>query len=95
MASAGDCSAASPTTPRPTPALQWARRPVQREASGWYSAAGELCMTASDLARWDVAFLEKKILSARDEFTREAKLANGDLTHYALGLQLGEIGGIR
>src|SRR5882762_1770884 len=95
MPSADDCAVS-----RPSDAIAYTRfavgpaRPVQREASGWYSAAGELCMTASDLARWDLAFLRKQILSARsyDEFTREAKLANGDFTHYALGLQLGEIG---
>jgi D-alanyl-D-alanine carboxypeptidase len=52
-------------------------------------------MTPSDLARWDVAFLQK-ILSARsyDEFTRETKLADGDFTHYALGLQLGDFNGL-
>lgn len=71
-------------------------RPTKREATGWYFAAGELAMTPSDLAKWDVAFLEKKILSPRsyEEFTREVKLANGDATHYALGLTLGEIGGV-
>ena len=40
-------------------------RPVAREGPGWMFAAGELAMTPSDLARWDIAFLEKKILSAR------------------------------
>jgi D-alanyl-D-alanine carboxypeptidase len=71
-------------------------RPVKREAEGWYFAAGELAMTPSDLAKWDIAFLEKKILSDRSyrEFTSEVKLANGDSTHYALGLSLGEIAGI-
>jgi CubicO group peptidase (beta-lactamase class C family) len=71
-------------------------RPVGREAEGWYFAAGELAMTPSDLAKWDIALLEKKILSERSyqEFTREVKLANGDSTHYALGLGLGEIAGI-
>ncbi|MBZ5604952.1 MAG: beta-lactamase family protein [Acidobacteriia bacterium] len=71
-------------------------RPSQREADGWYFAAGELCMTPSDLARWDIAFLEKKILSAKsyEEFTRETLLANGDHTHYALGLSLREIDGL-
>jgi len=71
-------------------------RPVKREAEGWYFAAGELAMTPSDLAKWDIALLEKKILSERSyqEFTREVKLANGDSTHYALGLSLGEIAGI-
>jgi len=68
-------------------------RPTQREAAGWYYGAGELAMTPADLAKWDIAFLGRKILSARswDELTREVKLANGDSTHYALGLALGEI----
>ncbi|MGB7759016.1 MAG: serine hydrolase domain-containing protein [Bryobacteraceae bacterium] len=68
-------------------------RPTQREAAGWYYGAGELAMTPTDLAKWDIAFLGRKILSARswDEFTREVKLANGDSTHYALGLGVGEI----
>jgi D-alanyl-D-alanine carboxypeptidase len=71
-------------------------RSVGREANGWYFAAGELCMTASDLARWDVAFLDKRILSARsyEEFTRPVKLKNGKSTGYALGLQVGESNGI-
>jgi D-alanyl-D-alanine carboxypeptidase len=71
-------------------------RPTEREAEGWYFAAGELAMTASDLAKWDIAFLEKKILSpdSYQQFTREMKLANGNLTHYALGLSLGEIADI-
>ena len=71
-------------------------RPVKREASGWYFAAGELAMTPSDLAKWDIAFLEKKLLSPRSyqEFTREVRLSNGDLTHYALGLSLGDLNGI-
>jgi len=67
-------------------------RPVGREAAGWYFGAGELAMTPSDLAKWDIAFLRKQILSGRsyDEFTREVRLANGDATHYALGLSIGE-----
>jgi D-alanyl-D-alanine carboxypeptidase len=70
-------------------------RPVGREAAGWYSGAAELAMTASDLARWDIAFLERKILAPRsyEEFTREVTLQNGDRTHYALGLSLGERSG--
>ena len=67
-------------------------RPTKREATGWYFAAGELAMTASDLAKWDIAFLQKKILSpaSYEQFTHEMKLTNGDDTHYALGLQVGE-----
>lgn len=71
-------------------------RPVKREAGHWYFAAGELAMTPSDLAKWDIAFLEKKLLSARsyEQFTQEAVLANGNRTHYALGLSVGELNGI-
>jgi len=70
-------------------------RLVAREGPGWMFGAGELAMTPSDLARWDVAFLEKKILSARSygDFTREVKLKDGKPTRYALGLDLGDING--
>ena len=94
MQSAGDCLpiAASDATAYTRYALGPAR-PVAREGDGWYFAAGELCMTPSDLARWDAAFLQKHILSSRsyEEFTREVTLNNGDRTHYALGLQLSEL----
>ncbi|HLX46544.1 MAG TPA: serine hydrolase domain-containing protein [Bryobacteraceae bacterium] len=71
-------------------------RPTKREATGWYFAAGELAMTPSDLAKWDIAFLEKKILSPKsyEEFTREVRLANGDRTHYSLGLSVTEVANI-
>jgi D-alanyl-D-alanine carboxypeptidase len=97
MRSAGDCAAASATD-----AVAYTRyalgpaRPAAREASGWYFAAGELCMTPSDLARWDIAFLRKRVLQARsyDEIIGEVRLANGDLTHYALGLETGDMQGV-
>ena len=97
MKSAGECSAASAADA--TAYTRYARgpaRPVAREASGWYFAAGELCMTPSDLAKWDIAFLSKKGLSAESyrEFTQEARLKNGDVTHYALGLSLGDNRGL-
>ena len=70
-------------------------RPVAREGDGWYFAAGELSMTPSDLSKWDVALLEKKILSEKSykELTTEVKLKDGASTHYALGLSLGEMMG--
>ena len=71
-------------------------RAVAREGRGWMFAAGELAMIPSDLARWDIAFMEKRILSPRsyDEFTRPVKLASGTDTHYALGLGIGEMNGV-
>jgi len=71
-------------------------RPAGREAAGWYYGAGNLAMTPSDLAKWDIAFLSRKILSAHswDELTHEVKLANGDSTGYALGLAVNDISGM-
>jgi CubicO group peptidase (beta-lactamase class C family) len=96
MSSAGDCEEASPSDA--TAYTRYALgppRPVGREGSGWYFAAGELCMTPSDLAKWDAAFLQKRILSAKsyEEFTREVKLKDGKPTHYALGLEIGDMQG--
>jgi D-alanyl-D-alanine carboxypeptidase len=98
MSSAGDCLAATPAD-----AAAYTRyaagppRPVAREGKGWYFGAAGLCMTPSDLARWDIAaFVQRKILPPRAyrQFTREVRLKNGDFTHYALGLQVGDLRGI-
>jgi len=97
MQSAGDCDVRNPQDA--TAYTRFALGPprvVAREGAGWYFAAGELCMTPSDLAKWDIAFLQKRILSAASyaQFTKETKLADGKGTHYALGLSLGETQGL-
>jgi len=97
MASAGPWRPASPDDA--TAYTRYALgppRPIAREADDWYFGAGELAMTPSDLARWDIAFLQKKILSAAsyDQFTHEVRLANGGATRYALGLELRQDGGV-
>ena len=97
MASAGDCNdrSAADATPYTRFALG-PPRPVGREGKGWYDGAGELCMAAPDLAKWDLAFLQRKILSpsSYEQFTQEIRLKNGDLTHYALGLSVRDFRGI-
>ena len=98
MTSAGDCDAKSPEDA--TAYTRYALGPprqVGREGSGWFFAAGELCMTAGDLAKWDESFLAHKILSAKSygEFTQEVKLRNGKGTHYALGLDVQDWKGTR
>lgn len=96
MTTAGDCTASSPADASPyTRFALGPPRPVPREANGWYLGAGELCMTPSDLARWDIAFIQQKILSKHsyEEFMREVKLADGKGSRYALGLQLGDTDG--
>jgi D-alanyl-D-alanine carboxypeptidase len=93
MRSAGDCS----VDKDPNDAVAYTRyvlgppSPALREGHGWFFGAGELCMTPTDLAKWDIAFLRHRILSAHsyEEFTHEVRLADGDRTHYALGLHVG------
>lgn len=63
-------------------------RPAPKEGKGWMFAAGELAMTAADLARWDVSMLGQKVLqpaSYRDLET-EVELTSGVGTHYGLGI---------
>ncbi|WP_375394070.1 serine hydrolase domain-containing protein [uncultured Sphingomonas sp.] len=60
-------------------------------AHGWLYAAGELAMSAGDLAKWDVARLTRSILPAADWALQEtpAKLADGSPTGYGLGVDIG------
>ncbi len=57
---------------------------------GWMFAAGELSMTAHDLALWDESLLAQSVLkpeSYKQMFT-EVKLKNGQGTHYGLGVDV-------
>jgi len=51
-------------------------------------AAGELAMTAEDLARWDVSVIDRSVLKPDSyrEMETEVRLANGAGTHYGLGI---------
>ena len=72
-------------------------RPAPKEGRGWMFAAGELAMTASDLAKWNIALIDKTILrpASDRELTTETLLSNGAPTGYALGLNVAIIGGRR
>ena len=97
MKSAGFCDEKSPADAGAyTRYALGPARPIEREAPGWYFGAGELCMTAEDLAKWDMAFLNHQILSPQSyaDFTTEVRLKNGDHTNYALGLDVGQFHGI-
>lgn len=65
-------------------------RIAPKEGKGWLSAAGELAMTAEDLARWNVSLIEGRLLShdAYRELTREVLLRSGVGAGYALGLDV-------
>jgi D-alanyl-D-alanine carboxypeptidase len=70
-------------------------RPAKPAAHGWLWAAGELAMTASDLAKWDIARIDRAILTPEDWKTQETeiKLIDGGATHYGLGVSLADRGG--
>jgi CubicO group peptidase (beta-lactamase class C family) len=78
----------------PTPYHRYALGPVRPEkpaAPGWLFAAGELAMTPSDLARWDIARIDRAVLPADDWQAQETpvKLADGKDTGYGLGVEIG------
>ncbi|MGO9274064.1 MAG: serine hydrolase domain-containing protein [Terriglobia bacterium] len=65
-------------------------RPVQTEGRGWLFAAGELAMTARDLAVWDQSLLEGKLLkpASLDVMITPVRLKNGAPETYALGVSV-------
>ena len=65
-------------------------RPAPKEGKGWLFAAGELAMTAEDLARWNVAMLQQKLLkpSSYVQMQTEVLLKNGLGISYGLGLDV-------
>ena len=80
--------------------LRHALGPVRVEtpaAPGWLYASGELSMSAEDLAKWDIARMNRTLLPARDWATQEepVKLADGSNTNYGLGVGVGSDNGRR
>jgi CubicO group peptidase (beta-lactamase class C family) len=72
-------------------------RVAPKEGRGWMFAAGELAMTAEDLARWDISILRQSLMKPESyrEFATEVKLKDGKPTHYALGVEVTEMHGHR
>jgi CubicO group peptidase (beta-lactamase class C family) len=81
------------TTPDATPYIRNALGPLRlapKEGRGWMFAAGELAMTAHDLALWDCSLIAESVLkpeSYKEMFT-EVKLKDGKGTHYGLGVEV-------
>jgi D-alanyl-D-alanine carboxypeptidase len=69
--------------------------PIIPEASGWLFAAGELAMTAGDLALWDAGLINASVLSHRsfEEMITPVRLKNGAPTSYALGIGVSDSNG--
>jgi D-alanyl-D-alanine carboxypeptidase len=65
--------------------------PAPHEGPGWMYAAGELAMTAEDLAKWDAAVIRQAILLPESyrQLETEVLLASGAGTRYGLGISVG------
>ncbi|HEX8070187.1 MAG TPA: serine hydrolase domain-containing protein [Pyrinomonadaceae bacterium] len=72
-------------------------RPAPQAGPGWLFAAGELAMTAENLARWDLALVERRLLKPASyrELETEVLLKNGLGSGYGLGVFLGTSAGHR
>jgi len=69
--------------------------PSTPEAAGWLFGAGDIWASASDLARWDLAFADGTILTeaSRRAMTTPRVLENQRVTGYGCGLSSRQIGG--
>jgi CubicO group peptidase (beta-lactamase class C family) len=84
----------------PTGYMRYALGPMRvapKEGPGWLFAAGELAMTAEDLAKWNISIMDQKLLrpASYRELEREAQLNNGMGTRYGLGVSLATEAGHR
>src|SRR5262249_42778707 len=72
-------------------------RPAPKEGKGWLFAAGELAMTAEDLAKWDVSIIDQKLLKPESyrAMSTDVLLKNGLDTRYGLGVDVSSQGGRR
>lgn len=65
-------------------------RPAPKEGRGWMFAAGELAMTAADLAQWDIAMINQSVLrpASYKQLETEGLLTTGVGSHYGLGVNV-------
>ncbi len=69
-------------------------RLAPKEGPGWLFAAGQLAMTAQDLARWDIGVMKQEILKPASYHAQQTDmlLTSGVATGYGLGVDVGELG---
>ena len=72
-------------------------RPAPKEGKGWMFAAGELAMTARDLALWDISMINQSVLKPASYAAMQTTmlLKNGVSTGYGLGVSVASAGGRR
>ena len=72
-------------------------RPAPKEGRGWLFGAGQLAMTAHDLALWNVGVIKQSVLRAASYKQQQAEtlLEDGSGTGYGLGVGIGTPSGRR
>jgi len=100
LASATSIDVSEVTEPEATGYRRYALGPLRRapkEGAGWLYAMGELAMTATDLARWDISLMNATLLEPESyrELETEVLLTDGVATGYGLGVSVGTSGGHR
>jgi D-alanyl-D-alanine carboxypeptidase len=100
LTSAVDFDAGGPSAVEPTGYLRYGLgplRPAIPTGAGWMWGAGELAMTARDLAKWDVSMIERRLLSPASyrELERDVLLTSGVGSGYGLGVDVGTTAGHR
>jgi CubicO group peptidase (beta-lactamase class C family) len=72
-------------------------RPEAPAAPGWLYAAGPLAMTAADLARWDIAMIDRTLLSPAGYAAQRTPVITsaGRATDYGLGIEIDTVAGHR
>ena len=72
-------------------------REAPKEAAGWLFGAGQLAMTAHDLALWNLSIINRSLLKpASYKFLEtDVLLDAGNATGYGLGVQIRMVGGKR
>jgi CubicO group peptidase (beta-lactamase class C family) len=100
MKSVFDCDSSALPVGAPTRYQRYGLGPARsapKEGRGWLFAAGELAMTASDLARWDISMINQTILKPQSygEMETAELLKNGASTQYGLGVDVSLVNGRR
>lgn len=72
-------------------------RPAPKEAKGWLFAAGELAMTATGLAKWDISVIDQTVLQPASyrEMQKDVLLNSGAASRYGLGVAVNVVNGRR
>lgn len=100
ITSAVDFDALGPSAVAPVGYMRYGLgplRPATPTGAGWMWAAGELAMTASDLAKWDISLIRQSLLAPASYRALETTvlLGNGVSSGYGLGVDVGTMNGHR